>query len=592
VTTQRNCMKHRHWFVAFLLFQVLGTFTAGRAWSGPGTADSVVVQNPDVIVVGAGLAGLSAALEAGRAGAKVLVVDEASIFGGHAIMSGGEVSIVNTPLQRAEHIQDSADLAYQDFLKWGEDNDRGWVRYYVEHSKVEIYDWLTALGVHFHDLSGNWGNTVSRIHLTTGLGLGLVRPVYLECLRHSNISFVWNTEVTSLLTRSGIVAGVRGKSLRTDNAVDYSSKAVILATGGFQSNSALALAHWPSDLPKPPVLLAGSGVNSMGSGLSLATNAGAALSRLDHQWNYISGLPDPRYPGLNRGLSVDVEGILVNQNGEDFMPKRSASVPERLSIALHQPNATYWRIFDERAKADFWVSGTDWAKFETIQRVLLDDRSLINQASTLQELAEIAHLPVDALKASVSQHNRESKEGHRIETPPFYAAQYYPLARKSMGGISIDRQARVLNTSAQPIRGLYAAGEATGEAGINGKRALEGTFLGPAILTGRVAARAVIEDFSIRRSKQSMPIEENTAAETVSAAASRECLNCHQMQSMVDNPRRGFWHFERVHKLVLESEQKCQDCHGGMGEPGTVQHRIRLRAEAKTCDVCHQSRSE
>ena len=583
-------MNSRLRFVAFLV-QWIAIFTTGSALALDLSPALKNGQETDVIIVGAGLAGLSAALEAGRAGANVLVVDEASIFGGHAIMSGGDVSIVDTPFQHAKNVQDSADLAYRDFMKWGEDNDTEWVRLYVEHSKVEIYDWLTALGVTFYDLTSNWGNSVPRIHQTAGLGLGLVRPVYLECLRHGNISFVWNTEVTSLLTRSGSVVGVRAKNLRTDIENSFASKAVILATGGFQSNSAFALAHWPKDLPKPPVLLAGSGVNSKGSGLALATAAGASLTRLDHQWNYISGLPDPRYPGLNRGLSVDVDGMLVNRNGETFMPKAPTSVPDRLSIALHQPDATYWRIFDERAKASFWVSGTDWAKFATIQRVLLDDRSVVKRAASLQDLAEMVHLPIDRLIASVARYNKNSKEGHRIESPPFYAAQYYPLGRKSMGGISIDHQARAVNASAHAIRGLYAAGEATGEAGINGKRALEGTFLGPAVITGRVAARTAIQDFSIRGSQHQVPTEDNVAAEPPASMNTQECLNCHHMQSMVDNLRRGFWHFERVHKMTLESDQDCQTCHTGMGEPNTIGHHISLRAEANTCDICHQSRS-
>jgi uncharacterized protein len=542
-------------------------------------------EQADLIVVGAGLAGLSAALEAGRSGAKVLVIDEASIFGGHAIMSEGELSIVNSPFQRSKGVQDSPDLAYSDFIKWGEDNDPQWVRYYVEHSKVEIFDWITAMGVSFHGLDPHSGNSVPRIHLTSGLGLGLVRPVYIECLKNLNIIFRWNEEVFSVISERGIVRGVRGRNLRTGQQTEYRAKAAILATGGFQSNAALALANWPANLAKPPVLLAGSGVNSMGSGLKLASEVGAALFHLDHQWNYTLGLPDPRYPGRHRGLSIAADGVLVNNKGVNFMPKGLSST-ERFAVAVSQPNATYWQIFDEKQKETFWVSGTDWANPATVQRVLLDDSAVIKHDSTLELLAKTTGLPLDELTKSVTEYNEHHKD--KIQTPPFYAAQLFPLARKSMGGISIDHQARVLNARSEVIPGLYAAGEAAGEANINGKQALEGTFLGPAIITGRIAARAVLEDFSIHSNVSPAATTAESAAVNHSSDKAL-CLSCHQLQSLVEKPRNGYWHFERVHKIVLETHRECLQCHGGMGEPATPQHRISPLIQANSCTVCHQS---
>jgi uncharacterized protein len=544
------------------------------------------VENSDLIIVGAGLAGLSAALEAGRSGAKVLVIDEASIFGGHAIMSEGELNIIDSPFQRSEGIQDSPDLAYTDFTKWGEDNDPGWVRYYVEHSKVEIFDWVTAMGVTFHGITPHEGSGVPRNHLTDGRGLGLVRPIYLEALKNSNITFRWNIEVTSLLSEHAAVHGIRGRNLRTNQDSEYRAKAVILATGGFQSNNALALANWPARLPKPPVLLAGSGVNSKGSGLKLATDVGAALFHLDHQWNYVNGLPDPRYPGMQRGLSISVGGVLVNNKGVDFGQK-GLSDAEWFAVAVSQPGSTYWQLFDDKQKQNFWVSGTDWANPATIQRVLFDDPSLIKRASTLAELAQTTGLPVDPLTKSVTEYNEDHKT--KIQTPPFYAAQLFPLARKSMGGISIDHQARVLNTNAKAIPGLYAAGEATGEANINGKQALEGTFLGPAIITGRMAARAVLQDFSIR-SEVSPPATTTASAAVNHTLTNTPCLSCHQLPAIIEKSRSGYWHFERVHKIVLESHRECAECHSGMGEPSTPQHHINPLIQANSCTVCHQSR--
>jgi predicted oxidoreductase len=165
-------LEHQVWRVQAVCLSVtvalIALFPTGVSARAP-RADSA--EKSDVIIVGAGLAGLSAALEAGRAGEKMIVIDEASVFGGHAIMSEGELNVIDSPLQISKGIKDSPDLAYADFTKWGEDNDPGWVRYCVEHSKVEIFDWVTAMGVGFHGINAHEGSSVPRIHLTDGRGL-------------------------------------------------------------------------------------------------------------------------------------------------------------------------------------------------------------------------------------------------------------------------------------------------------------------------------------------------------------------------------------------------------------------------------------
>jgi hypothetical protein len=130
----------------------------------------------DAIIVGAGISGLSAALELGRSGASVTVIDMASVFGGHAVMSQGGICVVDTPTQTAAGIVDSPDLAYDDFVRWGEDANAEWVRYYVDHSRRDIYDWLVELGVHFESVETAPGNTVDRFHQPSGRGVGLVTP--------------------------------------------------------------------------------------------------------------------------------------------------------------------------------------------------------------------------------------------------------------------------------------------------------------------------------------------------------------------------------------------------------------------------------
>lgn len=321
----------------------------------------------------------------------------------------------------------------------------------------------------------------------------------------------------------------------------------------------------------------------MGSGLELATKAGGTLRSLDHQWNYDRGLPDPRYPGMSRGLNASVQGVRVNALGKPFEPP-GESDEVVLAALLAQPGATYWTIFDEQSKRTFFVSGSDWADFDHIQRVILDNRDIVKQARSLDELAAETGLPAAALKDTIGQYNSGPR---KINTPPFYAAQFFPLTRKSMGGIAIGRDAGVLDEKERPIPGLYAAGEATGEAGINGKAPLEGTFLGSGVVTGRVAAREILRDLQIsgNTSRTVVPSDIRPAAPQGSQHTS--CVSCHDLSALLAQKREGFWHFERAHSVVLDHHYECTLCHGDVGTPLTARHRINPLAQLESCRQCH-----
>ena len=332
----------------------------------------------DLVIVGTGISGLAAALDAGRAGANVTVIDMWSVFGGHAVMSGGLVCLVDTPFQRAHNVADSPDLAIRDFLTHGEDANPDWVRLYARDSKREVYDWLDALGVGWSGLFPLLpGNSVQRQHSAKERGVGLISPIYRECLRWTNIHFVWNTKVTSLLIEDGQVRGVRGVGLRNGMTNDFRSSAVVLATGGFESNLELVRQHWPTVLPGldgGAKVLLGSGINSLGSGLEVATGGGAALTNLDHQLFYSTGLVDPRDPSGKRGLnSFNAESIWVNQQGRRFVREIAGRVPDfggSVPAVLRQAQATYWSVFDSRGRTAFYISGSGWDNTNNVQREL------------------------------------------------------------------------------------------------------------------------------------------------------------------------------------------------------------------------------
>ena len=582
----------------------LFSIIVGIAFNNGGHAQQAAALDADVLVVGAGISGLSAALEAGRGGAKVTVIDMFSVFGGIGVMSHGGVCLIDSPVQRSFGIKDNPELAYKDFIEWGENVNTEWVRYYINNSVSEIYECLIAMGVVFEELWQLPGNSVPRFHNIQGRGLGLVGPIYRECVKNPNIRFIWNTEVKDLIIDDARVVGVRIRQLRTKKEQSYGAPVVILATGGFQNNLDMVRENWPKGLQFPDRFLTGSGINSTGLGHRMAREAGADLSNMDHQWNYVTGLPDPRHPGMNRGLQAKNESsIWVNVQGKRFVSEYDGP-KKNFPILMEQKPATYWAVFDEGSKYDFFVSGSEWVDFKHIQKVIFDNPDLVKTSSTIEGLAGLTGLPEKALTATVRRYNEMVDKGVdedfgrfgpglsykpcKISQSPFYAIQLFPMTRKSMGGVVIDMLCRVLDRRQQPIPGLYAAGELAGLAGINGKAALEGTFLGPCIITGRIAGRSALAELKIKPKPvaESVRILEASKALPMKAE-SADCKDCHDFVSLSAKPRNGYWHFKKSHRVVQERKYQCGLCHAELDPYREKNHQIDPLARLENCAICH-----
>ena len=573
-----------------------------RASDSPAAAVPPPAQ-AEVIIVGAGLSGLTTALELGRAGLQVLVLDMASVFGGHAVMANGDLNIVRTPFQAARGIVDSPEIAYADMVKWGKTDSLDWARYYAENSHAEIYPWLVSLGVEFEDVLAAPDNSVPRIHLTKGRGIGLVRPVYLECLKLPNVVFRWNTRVTRLVQENGRISGVELLDARTGEPAALAAKAVVLATGGFQSNLDMVREYWAAGVPFPENFLAGSGINSTGAGHEVARAAGATLVDMDRQMNLSSGIPDPRYPGLRRGLNADNrDSIWINRLGHRFIDE---TTPPEVALAtlVQQPGSTYWALFDAGSRNSFRISGSDWKSFERIDQLILRNSELVKVAPDLEQLAHLTGLPAGVLRETVEKFNRAVDSGAdhefnrfgpghgrsppKILRPPYHAVQFFPLTRKSMGGVAINLGCRVLDAKGSIIPGLFAIGELTGSAGINGETGMSGMFLGPCIVTGRVAARTILQDHPVPAGR---PVHDLRSAAQIRAKHSDTagCLACHDLPRLVAQPRRGYWHFEQVHRRVVNRGMDCAGCHAEVSPAYAPSvHRINPVTLTQACVQCH-----
>ena len=152
------------------------------------------------------------------------------------------------------------------------------------------------------------------------------------------------------------------------------------------------------------------------------------------------------------------------------------------------------------------MRGREWVNNPMDGHSVLDNLDITHKAPTLEALASMAGIPGQALRASIQRFNELVESGvdedfgrfssqadapPKIQQPPFYALQFFPMTRKSMGGIAIDTKGRALNEAGEVVSGLYAVGEANGSAGINGKHGMDGMFLGPSVVTGRVAGQTL-----------------------------------------------------------------------------------------------------
>ena len=555
---------------------------------------------PDAVVIGAGISGLSAALEAARSGARIIVVDQSTVGGGHAILSNGAVCMIDTPLQASQKIADRAALAEKDFLARGEDADPTWVARYVRESKSELYDWFTAMGVRFETLVKTPGNSVPRLHLAKGKGLGLVGPLIEACLRQPSIQFVWAAKAEALIVKRGSVQGVRVRHLRSNRAETIHSRNIIVATGGFGSNLSMVLNNWPRGEPKPKHLLLGAAHTATGSGHDMVIKTGGKLERMDHQWNYVLGLPDPRDPAGLRGLAAfNFSGIWVNQNGRRFT-QEFGDPQVNLSALLRQPGASYWTVFDEKSKEGFSITLAGWDNFKDVSKIVYETEGVTIAANSISELAARMGVPPGALERTVARYNelasagvdsdfqafgpRTSPKPKLIATGPFYAAKFFPITRKTMGGVSVDQECHVLARNGRPIPNLYAIGEVTGFGGINGKAALEGTFLGPSAFMGRIAGRMV----RANRKLVGEPLRRQ-ASEPPSPKpefSNAECLGCHDF-AVLRNNRQGYWHFEQSHRKVQDRGYQCASCHSEMLPYEPQRHTLNRLAQMPTCETCH-----
>ncbi|HLL46407.1 MAG TPA: FAD-binding dehydrogenase [Longimicrobiaceae bacterium] len=543
-------------------------------------------DDADVIIVGAGLAGLVAAAELAEAGRRVIVVDqepEASL-GGQAWWSFGGLFLVDSPEQRRLGIRDSRELALSDWMgSAGFDRPedawpRRWAEAYVDFAAGEKRPWLAERGVRFFPVVG-WaerggylatghGNSVPRFHVTWGTGPGVVDPFIArvrEAERRGLVSLRFRHRVTELPTTGGAVDGVRGEILepsdaprgvRSSRAVAgefaLRAQAVVVTSGGIGANHELVRRNWPPRMGPPPRrMLSGVPDHVDGLMLGVAQAAGGSVVNPDRMWHYTEGvhnwapvwtghgirilpgpsslwldalgrrLPPPLFPGFDTlgtlehivGTGYDHTWFVLTQRiiEKEFALSGSEQNPDLTGRSVRQVLGRVLPGAPPPVEA-FKQKGVDFVVARELGELVrgmnaLTDEPLLDPAAVEREVrardAQLTNpfgkdaqvVAMRGARAYVGDRLIRVARPHRLLDPaagPLIAVRLNILTRKTLGGLHTDLAGRVLRADGEPLPGLYAAGEVAGfgGGGMHGYRALEGTFLGGCIFSGRVAGRA------------------------------------------------------------------------------------------------------
>ncbi|MCF2525128.1 FAD-binding dehydrogenase [Bradyrhizobium sp. G127] len=546
-----------------------------------------MANDADVIIVGAGLAGLVAATELADAGKRVIVVDQEAEqnLGGQAFWSLGGLFLVDTPEQRRLGIKDSHDLALQDWLGTaGFDREedhwpRKWAEAYVAFAAGEKRGWLQAMGHRIFPVVG-WaerggydamghGNSVPRFHITWGTGPGIVEPFERRAREHARtgrIVFKFRHRVDALDMTGGAATGVRGKILEPASESrgmktsrietgDFTLKAqaIIVASGGIGGNHDLVRANWPKRLGTPPKhMVSGVPAHVDGRMIGITEAAGARLINRDRMWHYVEGvhnwspiwpghgirilpgpssmwfdatgkrLPSPLYPGYD--TLGQLEYIMKTGHDYSWFILTQAIIKKEFALSGSEQNPDLtgksWRMTLRRAfnkgapdpVEAFKAKGADFIVRDNLDELVaamnkLSGANLLDITSIRQQI-EARDREIDNPYVKDTQvmgiHNARRYLGdklirtakpHKILDPaygPLIAVKLNILTRKTLGGFETDLDSRVFGNDGQIIPGLYAVGEAAGfgGGGVHGYRALEGTFLGGCLFSGRNAGRA------------------------------------------------------------------------------------------------------
>ena len=495
-----------------------------------------IEETVDVVVVGAGGAGMTAAITATDAGKKVIVVESQPIAGGNSVRSTGGMNAAKTPYQDKNEFKEAAGVektlataaekfadnetitalaatvksqwdAYQanpqgyfdsvelmelDTLIGGKGkNNPELVKALAENSAAAI-EWLASIGADVKNVGAFGGASVKRIHRpvnadgkVTAVGAYIV-PILEKNLQDRNVQFLFDTTANEIIMKDGKAVGIKATG-KDGNKVTINAKSVVIATGGFGANAEMVEKY----KPELKGFATTNAEGAQGQGIDMATAVGAATVDMDqiqiHPTVHIE--EDGNAHLITEGLRGD-GAILVNAEGKRFYDE--VSTRDKVSAAIiAQPEKSAWLVVDQSMvdksaviagyiKSGYTVTG---ATYEELAKAMgVDETTFVSTMNTWNQAVEAK---------SDAEFNRTSF-ANPLTTAPYYAIKITPAVHHTMGGIAINPKAEVLNEKGEAISGLFAAGEVTG--GVHGANRLGGNAVADFTVFGRIAGQSAADN--------------------------------------------------------------------------------------------------
>jgi fumarate reductase flavoprotein subunit len=442
-------------------------------------------ETVDLVVIGAGASGMSAALEAEATAVRVILLEKMPYVGGNTVRATAGMNAVSTDAQSEIGIVDDVETFVSDILESGHSEGNPRMIEIMASESASALDWLTAKGADLSDVGILAGHSMPRTHRPSGgqpVGGEIVR-VLKDAIQSSTVDLrLEHKAVQIMLDQNHEISGV-GVVDRTGRKYTIHTKKVIIATGGF-GGSPEVFVYYNQKLKGYHTT---NSPSATGDFIGLVENLGVQLVDM----SYIQTHPTV---SLEYGVLITEAirgngGILINSGGKRFaneMKNRDFLSEDLLS----QPDKEVYLIFNEKVRESLAASD-DYI-----------DMDLILSAPDVETLANTLRIDTQNLSETMDRYNGFVENqvdldfGRRsltviLDEGPFYAVRVTPAVHYCMGGILIDEQARVIDDNGKPIAGLYASGEATG--GIHGLNRLGGNSLLDAIVFGRIAGRSAVE---------------------------------------------------------------------------------------------------
>ncbi len=484
----------------------------------PATAETA---DADIIIVGAGGAGLSAAIHAAEAGAqKVIVLEMTAKTGGALNFTSGSMSAAGTIIQKEEGIEDTVESYVADIINNGDDfggqpNEK-LIRVYANDA-AEVFDWLYENGLK----DATWRG--AKAVFAPEHALYSIKRTYKPAATDPNyksaahqvldklVAADERIEIITLTTAKELVANEKGqitgvKAVGPNGEVTYTSRnGVIVCTGGYSSNGKLMGQY--SDYGE--YYLQGGAPGADGYGIYMMQKVGAGVVAMDAIPTFPMGLiskTDPTKGQIASTYTWKTGGIVVNNEGNRFCNETEETVSIREVALEKQPEAVQYDIYTDKILADLMQTGSSiFMKFYFYEGGA--GEHVMYAADSIEELAEKIGVPAENLKKTVETYNAAVDAGvdaefgrkldgtdnnynlaiNKIEGDKYYAIRLHALCVMTLGGVTANENMQVLDEDGNVIPGLYAAGECVG--GIWGKFVSGGTGVMGPIVFGRIAAR-------------------------------------------------------------------------------------------------------